>query len=274
MKRYMRFPLKASSLMIGLGLLIILATVVTGLTEAQQHASLFERLDDPGQLSLGFDPILIPEAHPVELLHAPTLPPQAIDQKGEFSPTSELPAAPPVTWSNPAAGEGPLPTATLIPIWIPDRIVIPAIQLDAPVIPATLKEVVYLGLPYQLWVAPNSFDVGQLSTSAPLGVAGNTVLIGHHNEYGEVFKHLVDLEVGDLIHIYSNDKEFAYVIVLKMILRERDQLAAVRLKNAQWIASSQDERLTLITCWPDVSNTHRLVKLIPRLTPDPEQNGK
>ena len=34
---------------------------------------------------------------------------------------------------------------------------------------------------------------------------------------------------------------------------------AVRRANAQWIAPTDDERLTLVTCWPYISNTHRLI---------------
>jgi len=31
------------------------------------------------------------------------------------------------------------------------------------------------------------------------------------------------------------------------------------LQNARWIMASSDERLTLVTCWPAYSNTHRLI---------------
>jgi sortase A len=34
---------------------------------------------------------------------------------------------------------------------------------------------------------------------------------------------------------------------------------AVRLENAKWIGPFNEERLTLITCWPFNSNTHRLI---------------
>lgn len=33
----------------------------------------------------------------------------------------------------------------------------------------------------------------------------------------------------------------------------------VRMDNARWILPSTDERLTLVTCWPAKSNTHRLI---------------
>jgi hypothetical protein len=44
-----------------------------------------------------------------------------------------------------------------------------------------------------------------------------------------------------------------------MIFEEKDQPLDVRLENARWILPSEDERITLVTCWPQDSNTHRLV---------------
>jgi sortase A len=44
-----------------------------------------------------------------------------------------------------------------------------------------------------------------------------------------------------------------------MILPEKYQEIDVRMDNARWILPSDDERLTLVTCWPATSNTHRLI---------------
>lgn len=284
----MRIPLKASSLIIGLGILISLAAAVSGLADAQAHTSPFEKVDDPDQ-SDGFDPMIVPAAGLAEPQGAPTLPPPTSglrEAAQNTSPTGVIRASPPITSPDPAAGEGPRPTATPSTIWTPDRIVIPAIQLDAPVVPATLKEVESGGKLYQQWAAPDVKASGWHTTSAPLGVAGNTVLNGHHNIHGEVFGHLVDLEKGDLIWVYSGARSYVYRIILITILPERWQPVAVRLANAQWIQPSQDKRLTLVTCWPYASNTHRLVivatpvnlgvnedfEMIPRLTPHPPVN--
>jgi LPXTG-site transpeptidase (sortase) family protein len=158
-----------------------------------------------------------------------------------------------------AATATALPSATPLPIAIPDWLVIPAIQLVAPAVPARLQNIKVQGQPYQQWVAPDSFAAGWLASSATLGVPGNTVFSGHNNEFGEVFGHLQDLKVGDLILAYSGGRQFAYVIVLKMILPERFEPLAVRVANAEWIQPSADERLTLVTCWPYESNTHRLI---------------
>lgn len=151
------------------------------------------------------------------------------------------------------------PVALDIEPEVPVRLSIPAIALEAPVIPAESSVVTVAGKEYQQWQAPNTFAAGWHGTSAKLGEPGNTVLNGHHNIYGEVFVRLVDLNVGDMILVYSTQHEYQYIITNKMILPEKYQELDVRLNNAQWIMPSQDERLTLITCWPYESNTHRLI---------------
>ena len=40
---------------------------------------------------------------------------------------------------------------------------------------------------------------------------------------------------------------------------EADVDLDTKIENARWIKSTKDERLTLVTCWPVDSNTHRLV---------------
>ena len=142
---------------------------------------------------------------------------------------------------------------------IPDRLVIPAIDLDAPIVPVSFKDITVGDRVYYQWLAPDQFAVGWHASSAMLGLPGNTVLNGHHNEYGKVFKDLVKLGIGDEISIYSGSQEFRYQVVANMLLPERFESLATRLDNARWIAPSTDERITLITCWPPSSNTDRVV---------------
>jgi LPXTG-site transpeptidase (sortase) family protein len=156
-------------------------------------------------------------------------------------------------------GTTPAAAGSIRQLYIPERIVIRSIELDAPVVGAKSTPVNLDGQTFQQWQAPDTFAAGWFQASATLGVPGNTVLDGHHNVYGEVFRRLVDLNEGDLIDVYSADKIFIYQVTNKMILKERDQPLSVRIQNAQWIEPSNDERLTLITCWPYTSNTHRLI---------------
>ncbi|MEP7358584.1 MAG: sortase [Anaerolineales bacterium] len=256
-------PRAISSLLIALGVLICLALLASGLADAhtdEPPSYLVDGTDLPGR---GFEPIVIPEAGLVEPRGAPTLLPLTSEYPdGDLatpSPSSAASTTPTFTQQGAPAVDSPALTATSLPIWVPDRIVIPAIQLDAPVVPAQLEDIEYLGTRYQQWLAPDSLAAGWHTTSASLGLAGNTVINGHHNIFGEVFGHLVDLKPGDLIWVESGARSFVYRIALITILPERWQPAAVRLANARWIQPSEDERLTLITCWPYSSNTHRLV---------------
>ena len=142
---------------------------------------------------------------------------------------------------------------------IPDRIIIPEINLDAPVEVAQAVTTEIDNKEYVQYLVPEKFAAGYHENSAPLGTIGNTVISGHHNAYGEVFAQLYLLKPGDIIDLYSKGKLFEYVVSNVMILEEKDQLLEVRLENARWILPSDDERLTLVTCWPHESNTHRLI---------------
>lgn len=140
-------------------------------------------------------------------------------------------------------------------IQAPKRIIIPAIDLNAPI--ELVGWQVIEGV--SQWEVPGHFAAGWLQTSAPLGQPGNTVLDGHHNLAGEVFRRLVDLKLGDEIEVDSDRRSFFYRVTAREVLLERDQPREVRLKNARWIQPTTDERLTLVTCWPYTSNTHRLI---------------
>jgi LPXTG-site transpeptidase (sortase) family protein len=141
----------------------------------------------------------------------------------------------------------------------PERIVIPEINLDAPVSGIGLVRVQNGEETYYQWAVPDEFRAGWHNTSAPLGKAGNTVLNGHHNINGEVFRDLINLEEGAEIVIYDRERPFTYTVSLVELLPERDQPLEVRVENAKWIAPTEDERITLVTCWPYADNSHRVV---------------
>jgi sortase A len=147
------------------------------------------------------------------------------------------------------------PTPVDLASTLPTRNVIPAIKLDAPV--ETVGWHTVEGV--SQWDVPDHFAAGWLMTSAALGKAGNTAITGHHNVAGEVFRNLVKLQRGDQITIYSGDEPYYYEITTRKILPERGQSDKVRRENARWIQPTTDERITLITCWPYTSNTHRLI---------------
>jgi LPXTG-site transpeptidase (sortase) family protein len=153
----------------------------------------------------------------------------------------------------------PSPTATRQPRQ-PDRLLIPSIELDATITPVWLQQVVIDGDVYSQWQVPGGVAVGWHETSASLGQVGNTVLNGHHNLEGHVFRDLIDVEPGDTIRIEASDGfGINYTVVQSMLLQEENVSIDQRLENARWLLPSHDERITLVTCWPPDGRSHRLV---------------
>ena len=64
---------------------------------------------------------------------------------------------------------------------------------------------------------------------------------------------------GDLIRLEAAGERFTYIVAQTMTLAEEGQPINVRQDNARWILPTDDERLTLVTCWPYLANSHRLV---------------
>ncbi len=152
---------------------------------------------------------------------------------------------------------------------VPDRVVIPSIGLYAPITTVEVIPVQLDGETYHQWIAPRGFRAGWHADSALLGIGGNTVINGHHNAYGEVFQNLINVQENDVIILSSGDDQFFYTVAMIAILEERFASVEQRLANASWIGPTDDERLTLITCWPETSNTHRLI-IVAEPLPMPE----
>jgi sortase A len=110
------------------------------------------------------------------------------------------------------------------------------------------------------WRVPKKAAGWHMNSALP-GHGENTVLSGHHNIEGKVFRYVVDLEPGDEITLYSGDTPYTYFVTEKYILKEVGMPLEVQQKNAQWIMPTGDERLTLVTCWPYEwpGNSHRVI---------------
>ncbi len=195
---------------------------------------------------------MLPEAggaHPTAQTIPPTaMPPTAKPIKSTAQPTTPPTAAP----KSPTPTQGPAPA-------VPTRLVIPAINLDTPVIAVGWSVTEQNGQQVSEWDVPSQRMAGWLNTSALAGARGNTVLVGHQNIDGRVFENLEYLKQGDEIQVQAGTATRRYIVTARMILLDKDQPIEVRRENARWIGPSNDERLTLVTCWPRNDNTHRLI---------------
>jgi len=141
----------------------------------------------------------------------------------------------------------------------PLRIIIPALGVDAPVMAASLQTKQEGQRHYQQWAVPNAYAAGWHENSAPLGQPGNTVLNGHNNVHGAIFGELRKLAVGEQIVLVGADAITVYRVAHHELVPESGRPLRERLQNARWIGPTEDQRLTLVTCWPNTTNSHRLI---------------
>jgi sortase A len=215
----------------------------------------------------GVDPS---QAQPVTIGIQPTPEPAIVAQPTEAPNPEQVVSAPPTITPLPptpvvvvAQPPTPVPVAAVPPatsegLLTPTRLVIESVGIDSKINAVGWNVIQKDGLEYSIWEVAD-YAVGWHKTSALLGRSGNTVMAGHHNVNGEVFRDLVNVERGDKIVIYAGNQRFEYQVDLKTIVKEKGESAEVRRRNAQWIAPTDDERITLVTCWPYTNNTHRVI---------------
>ncbi len=101
--------------------------------------------------------------------------------------------------------------------------------------------------------------MGHHFSSASPGEGENIVLSGHNDWEGEVFRDLWKLKKGARITVSTNERQWSYAVEDVVLLKEIGVPLEQRLSNAQYIAATGDERLTLVTCWPYGVDDYRLV---------------
>lgn len=151
----------------------------------------------------------------------------------------------------------PIPTASP---GIPNRIIAKAIGLDAPVVEMGWRAVEREGQWVSEWDMPENEAAWHRNSALP-GAGGNVVISGHNaSTGGQVFAELDELQIGDEIEVQNDQNEVvSYQVVEKNIIRtffgSEESLAYLRTVTEP----TPEEQLTLISCWPRWSNTHRLI---------------
>lgn len=105
------------------------------------------------------------------------------------------------------------------------RVSIPKIGLDAIVVEGATHK--------QLSVGP-----AHITTTALPGEVGNAVITAHRDTF---FRHIYELQKGDVIYVRRNGEVFKYEVTGKKIVKPEDLSVLKQTENAQ---------LTLITCYP------------------------
>jgi len=117
------------------------------------------------------------------------------------------------------------------------RIQIPAIGVDAPIVQGDGWEQLKKG-------------VGQHIGSANPGQNGNLVLAGHNDVYGEVFRYLENLKVGEQVIIYTQLRQYVYTVTETRI---------VEPTQVEIMSPTASPTVTLISCYPYLVDNKRIV---------------
>lgn len=130
----------------------------------------------------------------------------------------------------------PLPAPTPGPEQA-QRIVIPAIGVDAPVVEGDDWEMLKKGAAHHIG-------------SANPGTRGNCIISAHNDIYGEIFRDLPEVKVGDEVQVYTESQSYRYVVQQTRIIADTD---------VSVMAPTSSPVLTLISCYPYGVDTHRVV---------------
>ena len=161
-------------------------------------------------------------------------------------------------WVDPPVITKRLPIGPRLVSGQPTLLQIPAIDLETAVEgKGWQRKVGRDGVAYSEWEDVR-YAAGWHKNSAIPGVDGNIVLSAHNNVYGAVFRDLWQLKNGEQIYLYAGDKRYTYVVDHVSIMPEENASAEQQAETASYIVQSDDQRLTLVSCWPPNSNTHRV----------------
>ncbi len=161
----------------------------------------------------------------------------------------------------PEADKKQIPPLAMTVIPPDERIIIPRIDKNVPVVYVSTENLVkrdWSGLEKDIQEALRDGVVHYPGTAQP-GDHGNVVITGHSSyfiwdpgNFKDVFALLHEVNVGDDIIVYYNQKKYLYKVYEKKVVMP-DQIDVLTQKG--------EDRLTLITCTPVGTNLKRLVVL-------------
>ena len=117
------------------------------------------------------------------------------------------------------------------------RIQIPAIGVDAPVVEGDDWEALKQGAGHHI------------GTANP-GESDNSIISAHNDIFGEIFRRLPDVDLGDEVLLHTASQIYRYVVTQKRVIEPSEV-------SVMYPTSSPV--LTLISCYPYRIDTHRIV---------------
>jgi len=171
-----------------------------------------------------------------------------------------VPIETPAPTSDTAASEESITIEAAITETPPNRISSDVIGLDGPVVEMGWQTVERQGELINEWQMPENEAAWHRNSASP-GQGSNIVISGHNESTGgQVFSEVEELQVGDEITLWNGEQEaFVYQVIEKNIIRTFAASTEAQDYLRTITEPTDDEQLTLITCWPRWTNTHRLI---------------
>jgi len=143
---------------------------------------------------------------------------------------------------------------------MPARIIAESIGLDAKVVAMGWDVKEERGKIIAEWQVPEDDAAWHRNSAAP-GGGSNIVISGHNNSAGgRIFANLEELNIGDQITVRNMQGDtFQYEVKDKKLVRTLGASQQTLDFLEAMIRPTPAEQLTLITCWPSWSNTHRVI---------------
>jgi sortase A len=201
------------------GLIAVLLGTMDTLNELNQQVRQTQQELLPTPIPTPLIPVILPSGH---------TPPD--------SPGGPAPEPVPAHLQHLVAELTPLPAPTPGPEHAV-RIRISSIGVDAPVVEGDDWESLQRG-------------AGHHIGSVNPGERGNCIISAHNDIYGEIFRDLPNIELGDLVEVYTASRVYRYRITQERIIEPTEV-------SVMYPTSSPV--LTLISCYPYGIDTHRIV---------------
>jgi sortase A len=95
------------------------------------------------------------------------------------------------------------------------------------------------------------YALGHFKNTAMPGEVGNFAVAGHRSyTFGEYFNRLDEMAVGDEIKVLYGNKQYKYIV---------DDVSVVEPQQVEVLDETDTPTITLVTCTPKWTATHRLI---------------
>ncbi len=142
-------------------------------------------------------------------------------------------------WIQPVINRPPQTSETAL------KLIVPRLNLDGTIVQGVDWEALKQGVGQ----VPNGVNPGDDT--------GNVAFAAHNDIYGELFRHLDQLEVGDTFQVQTRTAVYTYSVTETQIVEPTD---------VQVLENRQGATATLISCYPYQVNTQRIVVFADRIS--------